>query len=106
MIVVPSLISLLGLGLGFAGLEHRSIFLLMLSLCCDVADGECARRLGCVTKAGAALDFAIDTTLGGALAWMAWPPLVLISIGWQTYSRGRFSGRTVMTLIFCATLLR
>src|SRR6185312_10842760 len=101
VIAIPSVISLLGLGLGFAGLLQHSALLLVLSLACDVADGKTARRLRCTTEAGAILDRTIDATLAGAISWACWPPLIALPIAWTQLTNNRYSGRALITIAAC-----
>ncbi len=95
--LIPTLISLAGLGAGAWGLASHSVLLLLVSLALDIADGESARQLGCVTDAGAWLDRTIDATLAGAIGWSAWHPLIVLPVIWTQYTRNRFSGRALVT---------
>lgn len=101
-LLAPSAVSLLGLGLGLAGLmahdARRACALLMCSLAVDALDGACARLLHAATAAGARLDFAIDTALGGAIAaWSGHWALLAVPVAVQVATGGRYSGRALVT---------
>lgn len=99
--LIPTLLSLAGLGAGALGLTRHAPLALLASLALDVADGEAARRLDAVTEGGAVLDRTIDATLAGAIAWTAWHPLIVVPIIWTSATANRYSGRAVITLIAC-----
>lgn len=103
--LIPTLLSLAGLGAGALGIAWHAPLALLASLAFDFADGEAARQLGAVTEAGAVLDRTIDATLAGAIGWTAWHPLIVVPIIWTQATSNRYSGRAAVTAIACVLWL-
>ena len=97
LIAVPSAVTIAGLVAGVAGLCLRSVPLIAVSLMLDILDGAMARKLRVETERGAVLDFAVDVTLAGAMAWTVSPWMLVCPILWQVVTCGRYSGRALIT---------
>lgn len=110
-VIVPNLLTLVGLVAGLAGVllypAALGVLLLVASLGCDFLDGWSARRLGGQTRFGEAFDIACDSAISLALVWRVFSPataavltaaLVLLhTVGRVT--RRRLSGRIPTTAI-------
>lgn len=111
--LLPSLVTVLGLGCGLAGLALVPCTttpigpaLLLGSLVLDLVDGFLARRLRAETIAGAELDWHADVALAHLAAWGFlgdWAVLGLVL--WQASARARAwrsSGRAAVFLVVIA----
>ncbi len=122
---LPTALTLCGLGLGLGGVLAlpylgRAAPLLLASLACDALDGWAARRLGVVSRMGAALDWSSDVLIAYALAWaLPWSAearavvaLGLLGAQVRSFARprtgghlDRVSGRALVTLVTCVAPL-
>lgn len=82
---LPSLVTVLGLALGLAGLVAfeggqlaLALVLLFAGQLCDLVDGMLARHLGVVTTFGAKLDYVTDLVLTCGALWLG--PLWLAAL--------------------------
>jgi phosphatidylglycerophosphate synthase len=104
--VIPWMLTTVGLVAGIVGIQTQSIALLLASLVCDIMDGATARALGIASNLGGIYDFAVDATLAGAMAWTVHPYMLGLPVAWQIVTKGRYSGRALMTGILCFQFLR
>ncbi len=73
---LPSLVTLLGLGVSLCFLSGGAWWLCPIALGCDLLDGFLARRLGVASYFGARLDWSVDTCCAAVAAAMLWWPLL------------------------------
>lgn len=120
--VIPSLVTILGLCLGLAGVVIGTgvvaAVCLISSIAMDCVDGYVARRIGAQSDFGAALDWHVDAAVGLALTWRLIPHRPIVAcvltawlVGAQSATRAgwlhsRVSGRTLTTLLLLPVVLR
>lgn len=105
-LVVPSLVTLVGLVLSGVWLAGGPVLVGALGLLCDVLDGSIARKVGGESKFGSLLDWTVDVVVLAVLCGRLglWPAaLVLVPAQVALRHREvRFSGRAAVTLVVIA----
>lgn len=106
---LPNAISVAGYAATLAWLSGASSWWAVAGLIADEADGRVARATGTASAYGGLLDWAIDLTLTGLVAWRLGAPWLLLAITpAQAYLREREwrpavgSARAVLTLVALA----
>jgi phosphatidylglycerophosphate synthase len=106
VVLIPSLLTVMGLSLSVAGLALHQWPLLLVGLAFDVLDGATAREYGLCSRFGARLDWTVDVAIAAALAITQLGPAALVAVAlWASYAdfRGwRVSGRALLTAIVTA----
>lgn len=102
-LMLPSIVTLIGLGCGIAYALGASLIWAGVSIACDVADGQLARALYAETELGARLDYFSDvavlvlclTQLPRPAPWC----LLLLVPLWSASMKHHFSGRTLVVAL-------
>ncbi len=105
----PSLVTCIGHALTLAWLLGAPVWLGVIGLACDAADGWCARKLGAASPLGALYDWAVDITVCAVvLERLGLLPLALVLVPLQAnaHLKGKhFSGRALASIGLALHLL-
>jgi phosphatidylglycerophosphate synthase len=105
----PSAVTFLGHALAVAWLLGAPLWLGVVGLACDAADGWCARRLGTSSTYGAEYDWAVDITVCAVvLARLGVLPVALLLVPLQVHAHlagKHVSGRALASVVLALHLL-
>ena len=107
--VVPHAITFLGHGLTLAWLLGAPLWIGVVGLLCDAADGVSARRLRVTTAYGALYDWTVDITVCALVVQrLGALPLLLILVPLQVHAHladRHVSGRALASVVLAALTL-